>query len=140
MAKNGRLAAGRIDILGLNGKFTLNGGNRYTPIDLEASKAQRRVVFIPNSTFGRKVEPYYRFDIGISYKINHPGLTHTFSLDIQNVTNHRNVFLKGFNPDLGIIQSIRQNGLIPFLIYRIEFNTNNTVLDRSFHKVYEPTN
>ena len=121
--KEWQIGKGDSNILGLNGKFTYNGGTRYTPIDLEATKRTGEIVAIPNSIFSEKLNPYYRFDLGISYKINTPKITHTFRLDVQNVTNRRNIASKFYDNNLQIIREQKQNGLIPFMIYRIEFTS-----------------
>lgn len=121
--KEWQLGKGNNNMLGLNGKFILNGGNRYTPIDIEATKASNTLVFEPDAIFSKAVAPYYRFDLGISYKLNRSNLTHTISLDIQNISNHRNVALRFYDLNLQAIRTLRQNGLIPFISWRLDFTS-----------------
>ena len=71
---------------GINGKFVLSGGNRYTPIDLEASREAGETVRFSNRRFEARAGAYYRFDIGLSYRINAPKATHTIMLDVQNLS------------------------------------------------------
>ena len=52
------------NILGMNAKFIVAGGNRYTPVDFEASKAEGEAVYLRDQTFAEKAGTYYRFDIG----------------------------------------------------------------------------
>ena len=69
----------------------------------------------------KRLPDYYRFDLGVSYKINAKKMTHTISFDVQNVTNHQNIFIQYFDGDLGEVRSAYQTGLFPVFNYRIEF-------------------
>ena len=112
---------GKKNIFGINGKFALSGGNRFTPIDLAASKLEGQTVRFPNRQFEDRSGVYYRFDIGLSYRINKKRLTHTIMLDIQNVTNRANVANKFYNTFTEDIDVSTQTGLFPNFNYRIEF-------------------
>ena len=74
------------NILGLNAKFILAGGNRYTKINLEESILAGDEILDWERPFEEKNKAYYRLDTGISYRINTPKMTHTILFDIQNVT------------------------------------------------------
>jgi hypothetical protein len=109
------------NILGINAKFILAGGNRYTPVDVEASQETGEAVYLYDQAFGERAGTYYRFDLGLSYKINKSKLTHTIMLDIQNITNRLNVFAKYFDEDTNQVETYYQNGFFPVFNYRIEF-------------------
>lgn len=111
------------NIFGINGKALLTGGNRYSPIDLAASNSAGYPVLDPNRIMEGRTGPYYRFDIGISYKINRKRATHTIMLDIQNVTNRLNEYGRYYVPELGEEVISTQTGLFPFISYRVEFQT-----------------
>ncbi|MCB0666378.1 MAG: TonB-dependent receptor [Saprospiraceae bacterium] len=105
----------------LNGKIVLNGGNRITPIDLAASREQGRTIRDNSKYLEASVGRYYRFDLGISYKIIRSRLTHTLMLDIQNLTNHLNRLEDDFDRRTGEIEYETYTGLFPVINYRIEF-------------------
>ncbi len=109
------------NILGINAKFNYVGGLRTTPIlEQESLEAQRTVR--DESRFNAVRRPaYYRLDLGVSYKINAGKATHSISADIQNVTNRFNIANRFFDPVSGTVRNFKQNGLIPFINYRIEF-------------------
>ncbi len=109
------------NIIGLNGKFLIAGGNRLTPIDFEASQLKGETVFYEDLLYSEQAKTYYRFDIGVSYKINKKKATHTIMLDIQNVTNHQNVYFEVYDSDTNAIKTYYQTGLFPNFNYRIEF-------------------
>ncbi|NND33965.1 MAG: TonB-dependent receptor, partial [Saprospiraceae bacterium] len=108
-------------LLGFNGKVILNGGNRTTPIDLEASQNENRTVRDLDNFLGTSIGQYYRFDVGISYKINRKKMTHTIMLDIQNVTNRLNPLEEYYNRNTQQIEQDVHTGLFPVLNYRVEF-------------------
>ena len=109
------------NIIGLNGKTLFAGGNRLTPIDLEASQIKGETVFDENNIYGEKANPYFRLDLGVSYKINSKKATHTIAIDIQNITNRQNVFFEDYDVENNKIETYYQTGLFPNFNYRIEF-------------------
>ncbi|MFN7116577.1 MAG: TonB-dependent receptor [Saprospiraceae bacterium] len=119
--KEWKLGSRQKNILGLNGKFILSGGNRYTPIDLEASREKGEVVFDETRPFAERAGVYSRLDVGISFKINTPKVTHTIMLDMQNALNRQNVFTLYFDEDTQNIEKYYQTGLLPIFNYRVEF-------------------
>ena len=109
------------NVLGLNGKLLLSGGNRFTPIDFEASQAEESTVRIWDRAYESRVPDYFRFDLGISYAINAKKATHTIMLDIQNVTNRENVYSQYYDSDDNQLKYWYQNGIFPLFNYRVEF-------------------
>lgn len=108
-------------LLAINAKFTFYDGRRQTPIDLEASQEAGYTVFLPDAHNTEKLRPYYRFDAGIAYTINAPRCTHSFMFDVQNLTNHYNVYAKIYDNFSGKEIEIYQNGAVPVVNYRVEF-------------------
>ncbi|HUM47246.1 MAG TPA: TonB-dependent receptor, partial [Chitinophagales bacterium] len=108
-------------VLGLNAKVMYAGGFRKTPIDLQASQESGSGVYLENLAFSEQNPDYFRTDIGISYKRNRPKTTSTWSLDIQNVTNRKNVFSEYYEPQQQKVITAYQAPLIPVLNYKIEF-------------------
>lgn len=108
-------------VVGLNGKIIFAGGFRSTPIDLQASIEKGSGVYVDELAFTEKIPDYFRADFGISYKRNRPKSTGTWSLDIQNVTNRKNVFGQYYEPRQQRIETVYQAPLIPVLNYKIEF-------------------
>jgi hypothetical protein len=109
------------NILGFNGKVKYLGGNRETPIDLDASILAEETVHIPNSSYSSQIGSYFRLDFSVVYKINKKKSTHSISMDLQNVTSRLNpggTYYDNINKSIAVSE---QNGLIPVLNYRIDF-------------------
>jgi hypothetical protein len=109
---------------GINAKFVLAGGQRFTGIDEAASIAGQNEVF-STTPFTEKIKAYYRFDLGINYQWNKTKTTHNLSLNIQNITSRINTTeLDYFFDELTnriVTTKSEQNGLIPVLKYSINF-------------------
>ena len=109
---------------GINAKFVLAGGQRFTGIDEAASIAGQTEVF-STTPFTEKIKAYYRFDLGINYQWNKTKATHNLSLNIQNITSRINTTeLDYFFDELTnriVTTKSEQNGLIPVLKYSINF-------------------
>ena len=109
---------------GINAKFVLAGGQRFTGIDEAASIAGQNEVF-STTPFTEKVKAYYRFDLGINYQWNKTKTTHNLSLNIQNITSRLNenepdYFFDKLTNRIVTTKS-EQNGLIPVLKYSLNF-------------------
>jgi outer membrane receptor protein involved in Fe transport len=109
---------------GINAKFLLAGGQRFTGIDEAASIADQTEVF-STTPFTEKIKAYYRFDLGINYQWNKTKTTHNLSLNIQNITSRSNenepdYFFDEVTNRIITTKSV-QNGLIPVLKYSLNF-------------------
>jgi hypothetical protein len=119
--KEFNVGSNKKNILGFNGKIKYLGGNRETPIDLDASILAEQTVHIPNSAYSAQIGDYFRLDFSISYKINKKKSTHSIIIDLQNLTSRLNPSGSYYdNLNKSIVVS-KQNGLIPVLNYRIDF-------------------
>ncbi|MDQ3112300.1 MAG: TonB-dependent receptor [Bacteroidota bacterium] len=108
-------------IIGLNLKVIYAGGFYDTPIDLAKSNEVGGTWKDESRAYSEKMPDYFRIDIRASLKTNHKGWTSTVSLDIQNVTNRKNVFNKYYDADKKEIVYNYQAPLIPVLSYKVQF-------------------
>lgn len=103
-------------------KFTNAGGRAYTPIDLTASNAFGREQ-LSTDAYSSYYDNYYRLDIKAGFTLNSGKrrLAQTFSLDLQNVTNHNNVFSQSYDERTQSISTTYQLGFFPNFIYKLQF-------------------
>ncbi len=109
------------NILSVNGKFILRGGNRYTPIDEIQSKKLHREVPILSRRYEGQVPAYWRIDWGVQYKINRARLTHTWLFELANTLNRKNVAFQYFDTASNTLKYTYQLSILPNVSYRIEF-------------------
>lgn len=108
-------------MLTLNAKVIWSGGNRHTPLNAAASIEKDEAVYFENQPYAVRPGDYSRLDMGLSYRVQRKALTHTLSLDVQNVFNHLNIYGNYYNSDSNQVEAYYQTGFFPVLNYRIEF-------------------
>lgn len=108
-------------VIGVNIKVMYSGGQRQSPVDVEASRALGETVYDNNNAFTVQQPDYFRMDVRFSMKRNRPHSTHTLSLDLQNSTNHKNIWAQFYDPLTDKVKTFYQTPLIPVLSYKIEF-------------------
>ena len=103
-------------------KFTNAGGRAYTPIDLTTSNVIGHEV-LSTDVYSSYYETYYRLDIKAGFTLNSSKrkLAQTLSLDLQNVTNHKNVFSMRYDSKSQNISTTYQLGFFPNVVYKIQF-------------------
>lgn len=114
--KIGKHNAFEIDI-----KYTYAGGRRYTPVDIQQSILSRETQYMKELSYSEKFTPYWRFDLRVGFRKEGKKITQEWSIDIQNITNRKNIFMQDFDPATGQIKTKYQIGLFPVAQYRITF-------------------
>ncbi len=114
---------GDFSTLALDMKTVYAGGKRYTPIDLEASDSSNSIVYVWQDTYKEQYKPYFRINLRITFKENSKKhkLTQEWALDLQNLTNHKNIFQQTWNENTKSIETYYQLGFMPMMTYRILF-------------------
>lgn len=102
-------------------KITLNGGQRYIPIDLIASRLLGEAVYDYQNAYRDQYAPYFRTDIKIGYKRNGAKLTQEWSVNLQNLTHHKNIFQQVYDDPSGSLVTRYQTGFLPIAQYKILF-------------------
>ncbi|MFZ4456181.1 MAG: TonB-dependent receptor [Bacteroidales bacterium] len=103
-------------------KCTYAGGRAYTPFDLTASNTAGHEV-LSTDAYSAFYPDYYRIDLKVGYTHNSrtKKISQSFSLDLQNVTNHSNVFSQNYNDRDKSINTTYQLGFFPNVVYKLQF-------------------
>ncbi len=111
------------NVLFFDTRFTISGGRYYTPADLEASRQAGFEVLLDDQAFSKQYDNYMRWDFKVGFKINSKKkkLSHQFYVDIQNLTNRKNIFERRYNRLTNNIDRVDQIGLFPDVGYRFRF-------------------
>lgn len=108
-------------VLSFDTKITYAGGKRYTPINLEASKLYGVQINENDQLFENRHADYFRFDFKTTLKFNSKKINQEFSVDLQNLTNQKNIFQFGYNANSQSINTVYQRGFFPNVQYKIYF-------------------
>ena len=103
-------------------KVTNAGGRYFTPIDLQASDFYGREVR-STDVYSARYSNYFRMDVKIGYTLNSSKrkVSQSFSLDLQNVTNNKNVFSQSYDDHRKSINTTYQLGFFPNFTYKLQF-------------------
>ena len=132
--KEWKVGKSKNNVIGVNTKFKLLGGQRYNAYDQSKIDSLKSIygnltwndfdyedIIKDGVRYSAQSPAYFRIDLGISFKINRPKATHTIMIDIQNLTNRQNIYSQYFDADTDEIEYWYNNGIIPIINYRIEF-------------------
>lgn len=107
--------------IAVNAKVSLIGGNRYSPIDLEASIIKGETVLEEGQIYAEKYDDIFCFNLGVTYRVNRKNTTHEIKLDIQNLTNNKAVAGQYYDSGKQEIVFYNQLAMIPNIMYIIKF-------------------
>ena len=105
---------------GINSKVLFAGGQRLTPIDLEASIAEEQTVRDNSRMFEGRADHYFRIDAMINFRHNLRKFAWVIAIDVQNVTNRKNELKRKYDHNRQEIVKKTQQGIIPVLKLRFD--------------------
>jgi hypothetical protein len=107
--------------LAFNIKSTMIGGRYLTPLDIELSRLAGTGVYNQNYAFSNRQKEYFRTDFKVTYKKDYKKSTLETGVDIQNISNTKNIFQQGYNAINNTISTQYQTGLLPIPFVRFTF-------------------
>lgn len=109
--------------IGVNAKYLIRGGYRYTPVDMVKSLKSKKVIYDATRTYASQLPDFLRMDAGIHFRRNNPGVSWIIMLDVQNLTDRKNVFRKRFSyQNKSIVVNYDYSmGAVPVFNLRFEF-------------------
>jgi len=104
-------------------RLSFAGGRYFTPVDLNASQQAGFEVLQEDIAFSQQYDDYFRWDFKFGLKLNSASkkISHQFYIDIQNLTNNENVFVRRYNRLTNNVDQVNQIGFFPDVGYRFQF-------------------
>lgn len=112
----------RINTIGIGGKITFGGGQRYTPYDTTLSQMYEDPVVIDSVRNTEQFKPYFRFDIKLNYRCNTKRFTHEVGIDLVNLTMQKNILRISYVSPEQPAREVYQLGFLPLFYYRLDFS------------------
>ncbi|WP_339614594.1 TonB-dependent receptor [uncultured Winogradskyella sp.] len=111
------------NVFSIDARFVTSGGNRFTPVNLEASQNAGYEILQDDLAFSEQYEDYLRLDLkfGVTFNSNKKKTSHKFYIDFQNLTDKDNVFVRRYNRGTSSVEQINQIGFFPDFGYRFQF-------------------
>ncbi len=107
--------------IGTNTRITWRGGNRYTPINEQASINAGYEILYNDRAFSEHVPGYFRIDISANIRFNYEKWAFSIAVEIQNVTNRLNINRYFFDPYMKEVRSALMFGIMPVFNFKFEF-------------------
>ena len=116
------------NVLNVSAKYSIQGGLRYTPIDVDQMRANVAAgiiddnpIYKDNEAFSERFDPTGIVDLTVSYKINKRKVSHTIAFEGLNILGTKTPQYQRF--DLGTLDvRTDESGIsLPNIFYRLDF-------------------
>lgn len=111
----------KTNVLGVNARFSITGGQRYSPVDEARSHEEQDIVYDMTQPFTKQNPTDYYLDLTISYRKNKPRYSSIWSLQVKNALGGKSNY--GYEYNLQT-QDVEYKGfviVVPNISYKIEF-------------------
>lgn len=111
------------NVLGVNLRLTLQGGDRYSPIDEQATLADpdKKTRYDEHKAYAEQFSPIFLVNYTISYRMNRDRVSHEFAIKGLNATGYKEYFGHEYNIQTGVIEPRRLKNSIMNVLYRLDF-------------------
>lgn len=107
-------------LLSLNGRLSLTGGARRSPIDAAASLAAEEVIYDEDRAFAVREPAFFGVDLTVTYRRNHTRVSEVWALQVKNVLAAQNVSW-AYNYQTNQVAEVKEGFPLPVLSYKLEF-------------------
>ncbi len=123
IGKEWMIGGNRQNILGVNLKLTLQGGERYSPVDEKATMADpdKVVQYDETKAFSKQLSPMFLANYSISYKINKKKVSHEFAIQSANATGSKEFYGHIYNTKKNKIEFNKEAITLMNVSYKIQF-------------------
>ena len=118
----------RQNVLNVSAKYTLQGGLRYTPMDLttmnallDAGQMPEEEIFLDDQAMSKQYKPEHTVDLTVSYKINKRRVSHTIAFEGINMLMNETPFAQRFDIRTRSVKVDKTGISLPNLFYRLDF-------------------
>ena len=112
---------GKNILLSANTKISYMGGNRYIPVRVISNNFEAIVDYDYAQTYTKRFPDYFRLDLNVNMKTNFKRWAFEIFMEVNNITNHKNVWYQYYNVNKEEEVFIYQYGLMPMGGCRVYF-------------------
>jgi hypothetical protein len=107
--------------LGVNGRVSAMGGRRATPVDEEASREARQVVYEESRAFSLREPAALYGDLTVEYRVHRGRTTTVWAAQVLNLTAYEEVYGHRYNLRDGRVEVDREAIVLPSLSVTLEW-------------------
>lgn len=111
------------NVLGANLKLTLQGSDRYSPVDEQATldHPDQTTQYDETQAYSKQLAPIFLANYTISYRMNRNRVSHEFAIKALNATGYQEYFGHEYNLKTGIIEPRRIKNSLLNIVYSLDF-------------------
>lgn len=111
------------DVLSVNLKLTLQGGDRYAPVNEEATLAHpdKETQYDESQAYSKQLSPIFLANYAVSYRMNRNKVSHELAVKGMNATGYEEYFGHEYNLKTGVIEPRRIKNSVFNVVYRLDF-------------------
>ncbi|NDV56527.1 TonB-dependent receptor [Bacteroides sp. 519] len=123
IGKEWMMGRNKQNVLSINLKLTLQGGNRYSPVDEAATLAHPDLKTQYNETeaYSKQLSAMFLANYTVSYRMNRNKVSHEFAVKGMNATGYKEYFGHEYNLKTNVIEPRRIKNAIFNVTYRLDF-------------------
>lgn len=123
IGKEWMLGRNKQNVLGINLKLTLQGGERYSPIDEPATMndPDKKVQYDETKAFSKQLSPMFLANYSASYRMNMKKTSHEIAIQGVNATGYKEFYGHVFNTKKNSIEAYREATILTNISYKIYF-------------------
>ena len=116
------------NVLNVSAKYSIQGGLRYTPIDVDQMRANidagnidEDPIYKKGEDFSERFDPTGTLDLTISYKINRKKVSHTIAFEGLNIFGTESPQWQRFDLSTSDVRTDKSGISMPNIFYRLDF-------------------
>lgn len=123
IGKEWMLGRNKQNVLSVNLKLTVQGGDRYSPVDEQASMAHpdKETQYDETRAFSKQFSPIFIANYSVSYRMNMKNTAHEFAIKGVNATGYKEYYGHEYNLQTGVIEPRRGKTSLINASYKLNF-------------------
>lgn len=116
------------NVFNISAKYSIQGGLRYTPVDVDQMRANvskgiidNDPIYKDNEAFTKRFDPTGVVDLTVSYKINKRKVSHTFAFEGLNILGSQAPQYQRFDLGTNDVRVDKAGISLPNIFYRLDF-------------------
>ena len=111
------------DVLSVNLRLTLQGGERHSPVNEQATlrHPDKATQYDETKAYSQQLSPMFLANYTVSYRMNRKKVSHEFAVKGMNATGYKEYSGHEYNLKTGAIEPRRLKNSIFNITYRLEF-------------------
>lgn len=116
------------NVFNISAKYSIQGGLRYTPVDVDQMRANVAKgiidddpIYKDNEAFTKRFDPTGVVDLTVSYKINKRKVSHTFAFEGLNILGSQAPQYQRFDLGTNDVRVDKAGISLPNIFYRLDF-------------------